>query len=481
MPNEPPFDPCRQWLGIDAVELGNARRVLGVGPNETDAVAVVRAADARLNLLRSLSPGPFEMARTALVKRVEEARDKLLAELTASAIAPAVPPRSASGFAMPAPPAQWSAPPPPPRQQGAAAPPPVPGQISPQQSFGQDTGFPEQIKIRTTVYRKRTPWVGITLAVLGLAAAAGGLGYYTIKVRPQERRGGAARELARADRVAEAAPRRTEPRDSSDEVPLRKQAVSPVPREAMTPRGAGAAGATTATNSGRQPRKQKKQEPPMTQQAEPTDEASGIAAPPVAVDEAAKQPAQAADMAADLEDAATDQRLAEVLAALRRGAPADETKPLLEAAFKGAKSALGRRRVEAWQQLSAYYRGFLDFRDKALAAVKPGDEFDVKSQRIIVNEVDEQELKIRAAGQNKTYPRDRIPSGIVLAIVTRFLENGANAANDLYIGAYHLAKPASDPKLAREHWERAQAGGADASALRPLLDDPVFAAAGASE
>jgi hypothetical protein len=53
----------------------------------------------------------------------------------------------------------------------------------------------------------------------------------------------------------------------------------------------------------------------------------------------------------------------------------------------------------------------------------------------------------------------------------------ANPANDLYVGAYHLAKAESAPELAREHWEKAEAGGADASALMPLLDDPVFARA----
>ncbi|MFM1997877.1 MAG: hypothetical protein RLZZ111_2264 [Planctomycetota bacterium] len=455
MPNEPPFDPCRQWLGIDAVDLGNARRVLGVGAGETDTIAVVRASDARLNLLRSLSPGPFEMARTALVKRVEEARDKLLAELAASP-SPS-PPRSVSGFAMPAPPAQWSAPPPPPPPPGVPAPPPpVPGHVAAPPAFAQASGFPEQIRIRTTVYRKRTPWVGITLAVLGLAAAAGGLGYYTFVVRPQGRRGPGAGALAKTDRGREAAPRRSEPRDASDEVPLRKQSV---PREEPNP----------PPPSGRR----------MKRAVEPAAEPAAVGAPPIAEERPAPKPApvgdMAGDMADDLQDEATDARLAEMLAALRRDAPVDETNPLLEAAFKGAPSALGRRRVEAWQQLAAYYRGFLGFRDKALAAVSPGDEFDVKSQRIIVNEVDDEVVKIRAAGQNKAYPRDKIPAGIVLAIVTRYLENGANPANDLYVGAYHLAKPASDAALAREHWERAQAGGADATALMRLLDDPVFA------
>jgi hypothetical protein len=469
MPNEPPFDPCRQWLGIDAVELGNARRVLGVAAGETDPVAVVRAADARLNLLRNLSPGPFEMARAALVKRVEEARDKLLSECAAS---PPPSPRSGSGFAMPAPPAQWSAPPPPPRPAAPAAPPPVPGQAVPPPGLPDAAAFPESIRIRTTVYRKRTPWVGITLAVLGLAGAAGGLSYYTFKIRPQQRRG-AVKELAKADR-------RKEARDESDEVPLKRGPMPrPEPRQEMPPQDEKPARDDDAPNvapppdSERKPARKPRPAPAMEQRPAPASEPPAAPEMPAEERPAAKPPA-ATDMADDLQDDATDKRLTEVLEALRRGAPAEETRPLLEAAFKGATSALGRRRVEAWQQLAAYYRGFLDFRDKALAAVASGDEFDVKSQRIIVSEIDDEVFKFRAAGQNKTVPRDKIPSGILLAIVTRFLENGANPANDLYVGAYHLAKPASDAALAREHWERAEAGGADAAALLRLLEDPLF-------
>ncbi|NDC62974.1 MAG: hypothetical protein EBZ59_03085, partial [Planctomycetia bacterium] len=75
------FDPCRQWLGIDAVELAEPRRVLGLAPTESDPLAVIRAADARLSRLRSVAAGPFEMARTSLIRRVEEAREAVLVEL----------------------------------------------------------------------------------------------------------------------------------------------------------------------------------------------------------------------------------------------------------------------------------------------------------------------------------------------------------------------------------------------------------------
>jgi hypothetical protein len=105
--------------------------------------------------------------------------------------------------------------------------------------------------------------------------------------------------------------------------------------------------------------------------------------------------------------------------------------------------------------------------------VKQGDEFDVNNQKVAIVEWDDRKVVYRSAGGNKTVTRDKIPAGIVLAIVMQWFD--ANPANDLYLGAYHLAKPEPDPERAREHWQQALAAGADASGLLPLLDDPVFA------
>ncbi len=80
------FDPCREWLGIDADDLADPRRVLGLPPLGGDAVAIATAADARLESLRRVAPGAFAKAHAALISRVENARDTLLAELPAGGI-----------------------------------------------------------------------------------------------------------------------------------------------------------------------------------------------------------------------------------------------------------------------------------------------------------------------------------------------------------------------------------------------------------
>jgi len=201
----------------------------------------------------------------------------------------------------------------------------------------------------------------------------------------------------------------------------------------------------------------------------PMDEKPAGDTPPEAV---------AGDMTGDKaeDNAQLDATLTEALEALQRQEYDTVTTLLAAASEKTGGRASGSeasQRLDSWQQLAVYSKGFMDYRQQALAAVKSGDEYDVQNQKVGVVEVDADTFIYRSAGGNKTVPRDKIPSGIVLAIVMQWFDE--NPANDLYLGAYHLSKPEPDLPRAREHWEKAQAGGADASGLMPLLDDPVFA------
>jgi hypothetical protein len=478
MPTDAPFDPCRQWLGVDAVHAGNARLMLGVSPQEADPTVVLRAAEARLNLLRAISPGPFEMARAGLIKRVEEAREKLLAEIAAS------PQRSRSDsavpFAMPAPPSQRAAGVPPIAAARPPAipvvppamPPVVPAAVPavpptvPGGDFRGDGAGAETIAIRTTVYRKKTPVAGIATALLTLSALAGGLVYYAYYVKPNAKNSGD-RQSARGE--VEAAP------------------VSPPPSEDRSPKvgtltadpTSDDAGSTSKPPSARnkrrrpsrpEPEPERKPEPKPEVSSPPTETARPAAAPPPE----AMSGGMTGDMAGDA--AQLDATLTEALEALQRQ-EYDTGTTLLAAASKkigGRKSgSAASQRLESWQQLAVYSKGFRDYRQQALAAVKNGDEYDVNNQKVDVVEVDADTFKYRSSVGSKTVSHDKIPAGIMLAIVMQWFDE--NPANDLYLGAYHLSKSEPDLKLAREHWEKAQAAGADASGLMPLLDDPVFA------
>ena len=484
MPTDAPFDPCRQWLGIDAVHAGNARLMLGVSPQEADPLVVLRAADARLNLLRAISPGPFEMARAGLIKRVEEAREKLLAEIAASPQRPRS--DSAVPFAMPAPPSQRAAAGSPisaalPAAMPAvplAMPPVVPGAVPavpptvPGGDFRGDGVGGETIAIRPTVYRKKTPVAGIATALLALSALAGWLVYYAYYVKPNAKHSGE-RQSAHAE--VKAAP--VSPKPSQDRMPkVGKRSANPTSDDAVS-----TSKPPSARNERRRPpRPEPKPEPEPELEPKPRPEVStrpretarpAAAPPPKAMAGGMTEDEDKAEDTAQL-----DATLAEAFEALQRQ-EYDTVTTLLAVASKKIgdreSGSAASQRLNSWQQLAVYSKGFMDYRQQALAAVKAGDEYDVKNQKVGVVEVDDDTFKYRSAGGNKTVPRDKIPAGIVLAIVMQWFDE--NPANDLYLGAYHLSKPEPDLPRAREHWEKAQAGGADASGLMPLLDDPVFA------
>lgn len=444
-----PFDPCKQWLGIDAVDLVDPRRVLGIAAQETDANTVRRAAQARLERLHAVQPGPFEVARNALVKRVAEARDAVLAELAA-------PPRTGSPgvarLSMPPPPGNATAP-----GQRAAAPtvprvppvPTVPRPAAPIVDVGGLDGAPTPaIEVRRPlVYRKKSSGGGVLLFLIaGLAAAAGGLYWY--KFRPE--RPAAKRP---ANDVAMTKERRPEPEPAATP---RLSENPPAPPEP-------------------EPTPQPEPEPESAPQPEPAPEPKPMARPtpePPPETQPPAEPAPEPEPPAPTEDPkkieASLQRVAE---SLRAADFAAATAAAKEAAA-AAQTKASRERVERWAELVTFAEGFADYRTQALASVTPGVEFDIDGKKIIVVEIDDEKFIYRFAGKNRTTPRNRIPGGILMAIVTGWFDD--KPANDLFIGAYHATKEEPDLDKARASWERAAARGADASLLLPLLDDPLL-------
>jgi hypothetical protein len=428
-----PFDPCRQWLGIDAVELGEPRRVLGLLPSEADPLVVLRAADARLKLLRGIAPGPFDMARNALIKRVEESREAVLAQIAA---APAPPVPVGTSFTMP------------PLPGGAArvAQPPQVPPVPLALDDGDGEGF---IAVNTrSAQRKQSGGIGGLLLIALLAAAAGGLAWYW-KNGQQFKDvaaliAGGGNKPAIQDNAVSTPPIRTEPAPEPKPEPEPPPETDPESQPAVSD----AASAVASDN------------PP----ADPPEPA------PAAEEPAPTEPSEAATM---------DEVDAEAIVPLLKKAFA----ALQDERFDDADDALGRagdeamskpaaERLAQWQSLVTYARGFADLRDKALAAARPGLEYEIDGKRVGIVEIDDTKLIYRFAGKNKTVSRSRIPGKLLLAILKGWLNR--KPANQLYLGAYHATKPEPDLEKAREAWQLAEQGGADASELLPLLDDPVL-------
>lgn len=481
MSPDAPLDPCRQWLGIDAADLGDHRRVLGIAPDERDPLVVLRAAESRLSRLREVSAGALEFVRTGFVKRVEAARESVLAEIAAAGpraeAAPAfrrppapstVAPPAAPMSTAPVPPTSVStAPAGPPPVPRPAVPPPV---VVPPPAVAVDGG--PSIAIRTTVYRKQTPVLGITAAMIGLSAVAGCLAYYVLVVKPTRAtavadrdRGGRDEEdedgTERPASTAASGSRSSSVEEDPDRPPPRARPRRPRTGAAEKPQTA-ASPAMAASG------------PPAAKPKSSRDDAA--AEPP-----AASKPQPAAGMAEQEtaeESRRLDAALADVLVALRQGRH-DAAGKMLDAAATAARSTAARGRLAGWRRLAESHRRFVESRSAALDAVEPGTRYEVAGKDVVIEKIDDAQCVYRASGPAKTVTREKMPAGIVIAIVSAW--HGDDPDGDLAIAAYQLVRDEPELRLARDRLEKARDAGADVEPLLTLLEAPPFASKAAAK
>jgi hypothetical protein len=292
------------------------------------------------------------------------------------------------------------------------------------------------------VYRKKSSGGGLLIAlILALSAAAGGL--YAYKFHPH---------LLGLGKAA------TQSRDMPTPDPTPK----PVKKTASE------AGLTSASQAVRKP---KPRTTPLPY-SEPTSKPQ-----PTPLPDPEPKTGPTPDPGPEPTPSETTGRLEALLQDLREKLQSRDfaaAQAAVEEAASVAMSEPARDRVERWAELVRCAKVFDGYRNKALAAVKAGDEYDIDGKIIAVVEIDDEKFIYRFAGKNKTTPRKSIPGGIVMKIVTEWLDHKPTPTNDLYLGAYHATKAEPDLAKARDAWQRAQDRGVEASRLLPLLEDPVL-------
>ena len=498
-----PFDPCRQWLGISALELDDPRKLLGLDSID-DPIRILQAAEARLARLQAVEAGPYEVARRALVARIEEARDRLLTAASASGMTAT--PAPPGGLAMPPSPTAAQEESPPQEQPFPSMAPPVADQPYPQGSYphpysqspfyppGYPPGPPayqqppayqpsppfQQLqqpipyqqpvqgpfygqefdgpRTAAPVYRRSSgsgPLMLLVGALFTVVVALGLMAMQPPSSNSAPTKPATARQVARKSTtsVKSASPRRhpLASRDrpfnpDEDEPKSRPQDRDDEPPEDMTG------------------------EPAVPEESEPEPPKPPATVPPTKEPEPpmknpAPPPPDEPDRLARIDDA-----VKQCLEALwqRDYDTAERAMKEVEGTAPDTREA---DRIAGWLQLASYAKGFVDYRNQAIAAVKPGDEYDVKSKKMAVVEVTDQALTVKVAGQLKTWQHDDLPGAVMQAIVESWFD--ATPANQLFLGAYHFTKPEPDLEKAEACWNKADAGGADASLLIPLLTDPV--------
>lgn len=535
--SQPSFDPCKQWLGIDAVDLGDPRRVLGLAPHEIKSQAIIRAATEKLSILQGVSPGAFAMAHAALLRRVAEARDALLAEAEAA---------TAPRFSMPPPPSSMS-----PAAPMSPAMPPAPGtQPLPmtvpasagfsrpparaQQPVPVDTGNTSPamaMPMPTAPQSKKAFGSALAMplvAVLGIIV--GVLGYRAFDSRQQADSGGREIVLADADRETD---RVSDPTTEADRSP---EAQKPgdhesAPDNTSAPAEDGSTNqeaVTEVSDEQRPPTPAAEDAPPVSPpRGEPEAEPAADSSTPTEVDpskadpfgqnprepdpfgpnptepdpfgsspaasdpfgpspnqtesvETEPAPAEPVEPSTKASPPPPDTRkiealLAKSFASIQQQA-FDDARKTLAAAKELADDDATRRRVDSFFELAEYSEEFFAYRQKALDAVRPGIEYKIPStngSRLIAI--------VENTPQELIYreagKNNRWPRAkIPAAVLTHILREWFDdrPSNRLFIGAYFASKPEPDIAKARAEWGTAQAGGVDVSRLMPLLDDPVI-------
>jgi hypothetical protein len=464
-----PFDPCREWLGIDATDLKDPHRVLDIPPTVTDGDTIARLAEARLAILSQIAPGPFQKAHAALLMRVAEARDRLLAtatwetddeapeEKSAALLPPPLPVSEPSPVEVSIPanvPLPASDPEPLSDALPASALAPVsyqPPLLAEEPEPAEDDDSPyDAVPIpfasdeplaypgEPTQTTTKSGGGGLGLFAIFLAIMIAG-GYYAYK------RFGVGQEAWDVAINTVVAP--------LVDLPLPGEAIPTADVDQQPPDLPGQDPEPPATTSS-------PQQPPEPPSPPPPSEPD-----PETKRRIAEERARAAEF--------VNSSLQDAFDALKRE-DFDKADRAIEAASQYARDDFeAGTRVERWRLLAAYARGYADFRTRAFRAASAGRDYEIDGRLIVVIEVSPTDFTYRLAGRNYTVARKTMSPVLEVGVVEAWFAGGAKAANHFFLGARWLCKEPPNLTRARTAWQKAADGGEDAAPLMALLDDPI--------
>jgi hypothetical protein len=456
------FDPSREWLGIDAVDLADPFRALGLAATEADPAVVTAAAERLLARLRDVAPGPFRLAHESLRKRIEACREEVLAVV-------ATRPRPAASGTFVPPPL------PPGLATSNAGGPPAAGPMTTASVPDADAAEPAAFQLRRSTRRAPSSSGAAPALVSLLAVVAGGVAAYVLWPNLAD-------AVRRPRQVATRTPLGSSPTAA---VPQPVVRVSPQDSEpASTPREPSAAQSVDAEPIDEEPVRPRRPPRPRpaaemeTGTAPDSDRSEPIPFEPAPPQPSREQRARAAK--------AVKNALDDAYAAIRSDQFDTADARIAAAARLAAEDDDLNKRILSWQQFSQDARAFIRYREQALDAANAGGDYAVRRAdgsmtRISVIESTPEKFVYRSAGRNMSGPRSKIPPPILTAIVREWFAADGRPANSVFLGVHLLTKEKPNLGAVRQEWDRARQGGADVSNLEPLLDDPIIRAAAAAE
>lgn len=124
--------------------------------------------------------------------------------------------------------------------------------------------------------------------------------------------------------------------------------------------------------------------------------------------------------------------------------------------------------VRGLDSLVRYLEQFWQRMASVVPTLAAGEEFAIGDTYVVVVDGTREELTIRAAGRNRTYPIRQIPDVLVRMIAQRHFGN--DVQSQAMYAAYLAVEPDGDRAQAQRIWEGAQQQGLDTSDLLAVLE-----------
>lgn len=154
----------------------------------------------------------------------------------------------------------------------------------------------------------------------------------------------------------------------------------------------------------------------------------------------------------------------------------DDANRMIAEAKTLAVSPEQQERVQRMSALVKYVGEFWGAVRDAMKALKPTDEIDVGSTKVVVVENDAQSMTIHTGAGNKRITLRDMPSGFAIALANGFLD-ASKPENKIFVGAFCAVDPkyVENRDEAKRLWNEASAAGvSDGAYLLPLLNpEPV--------
>jgi hypothetical protein len=106
--------------------------------------------------------------------------------------------------------------------------------------------------------------------------------------------------------------------------------------------------------------------------------------------------------------------------------------------------------------------------------IEAGLDYRVGSTVVHIVSTSEEGLVLRAAGQNRSYKWDSLPSVFVREVIESWLSKDA-ASTKVIMGARYAVGTDNNVTLAKQYWAEANSAGVDTSRLLRVIETPLEA------